>query len=455
MILDSTMEKFYLGILDYAGMEIKDDVVVDKNEAIGEISLDGKKLALPYYEILKNPEGRVIFHLLNENYTNPENSIFNLFRKRLTLELNLKLSSVIVGLILVASDPQIQHKAKSGALISLISNLGATEPVLISNFLDMIKASKKENAESFLIDIFLKKNGEVKGDAYGAIGKINFLFYKEVDKALNDGNKDYRVYGYKARRKDLVALDNILTVLFPNIDTPEEYTEGTNNKGFRYLNILLKTAYQITHRINEVVSLLEEVKEESLDLGEMRSNEDWVAPMEKLYSMIDTIRTIPNQVDLSIESNKLRLDESKASAIQQPQVQQQPVVYQPPVVDQTRLLNATVQAPVQQTPVQQQALSAEDIVRGNIGYPVTVQQQQPMVMQPYMNQMQQPQQMVPQWVMAEQIRNNQLVQPTVQGVPAGLVPINQYQVNGLQPQYAVQPMPMNMQYVANSRAPWQ
>lgn len=454
MILDPVMEKFYLGILDYAGMEIKDDIVVDKNEAIGEISLDGKKLALPYYEILKNPDGRVIFHLLNENYANPENSVFSLFKKRLTLELNLKLSSIIVNLILIASDPRLQHKAKSGTLINLISDLGATEPVLIENFLAMIKASKKENSESFIADIFLKKNGEVKGEAYGAIGKINFLFYKEIDRALNDGNKDYKVFGYKARRKDLVALSNILTVLFPNIDTPEEYTEGTNNKGFRYLNILLKTVYQITHRINEVVNLLEELKEPSLDLDSLRSSEDWVGPMEKLYSMIDTIRTIPNQVDLGIESNKLRLDESRAATIQQPQAQQpqQQTVYQPPQLDQTRMVPVQVQQPVQQVQVQQQALSAEDIVRGNMGMPAMVQQQ-PMVMHPYANQIQQGQ--VPQWVIAEQIRNNQIAQPVVQGIPPGLVPIDQYHVNGLQQQYALQQMPMNMQYVTNSRAPWQ
>jgi hypothetical protein len=66
------MEKFYLSMLSYAGLSYDDAIIKNTNHDLGPITIDGKHLTLPYFDNLKNPGDRLIFHPLNENYTNPE-----------------------------------------------------------------------------------------------------------------------------------------------------------------------------------------------------------------------------------------------------------------------------------------------------------------------------------------------------------------------------------------------
>lgn len=60
MQLNPIMESFYLSILDYSGLKIEDNVIVQKNEKLGEFTIDDKHIALPYMELLKNPREDVL-----------------------------------------------------------------------------------------------------------------------------------------------------------------------------------------------------------------------------------------------------------------------------------------------------------------------------------------------------------------------------------------------------------
>ncbi|NTV77643.1 MAG: hypothetical protein HGA25_00490 [Clostridiales bacterium] len=363
--LNPTMDKFYLSMLGYAGLSFDDNVIKNTNDQLGDITIDGKHLTLPYYDNLKNPNGRMIIHPLNESYTNPETTVFNFYKKRLVLELNLKLSYMIVNLITVASDVQIQQRIKSSKLINIISNIGETDMILNENFANVLRASKKVNSEAFLFDIFLKKNGEINDTPFAAIGKINFIMANEITKSLEDKDREYKVFGYKLRKKDLLALTNIFNILFPEFTDKVKYSEGTDNKVFRYLNILMKTSYMIADRLNELCELMEELKEPTLRLVDCYSDMDWVRQLDDLYGMAGEIRLIPNQLDLVAESqHKLSIDETRAAVAETVQpVQRQefvPMQHQP----------VPVASPVQQQPVQQQqVLTAEDIVRGNLSNP--------------------------------------------------------------------------------------
>lgn len=418
MQLNPTMEKFYLSIIDYAGMKVENGIFVNKNEKIGELTIDGRHLTLPYFDNLKNPENRLIFHPLNESYTSPETTVFNLFKRRLVLELNLRLSALMVSLVGVAGDVSLQQRIKSSKLIELVSSIGSVEIALVEGLLAATTASKKVNGEAFLFDIFLKKNGEINDTPYAAIGKVNFLMFTEIQRALKDG--DYKLFGKKLTKKELLPMDNLFRVVFPAIEDPSSYTEGTDNKVFRYLNILLKTSYQIGSRINEIVAMLEELNEPALNLEEIRCNLDWAGYLEELYGMAAEIRIIPSQTDMIVEANKMKLDESKASAAapasapsfdpsraQQPVQQVQQTMQQPQQVQQPQMM---------QQPQQPQApLSPEDIIRGSMGQPGMMPGMMPM-MQPGMmmpgmmpgmipgQPMMQPQIQTPQWVLQEQMK---------------------------------------------------
>lgn len=498
MSLNPVIEKFYLSSLDYAGIQVKDNIFVNKSESLGEISIDGKFLTLPYFENLKNPSGKVIFHLLNENYTNPENIVFNLYRKRLILELNIRLSSLIISLISIAADVQLQQKIKSGKLIKLISNIGEVDHTLIEAFLATVKASRKVNNEAFIFDIFLKKNGEIKDTPYAAIGKINFHMYNEVVKSLEDKEREYRVFNHKLRKKDLLAFETLFNVIFPNIDQKEIYTEGTDNKIFRYLNILLKTGYLISARMNELADILEELNEPSLNLEDIRSNHDWSDLLENLYDMPQEIRLIPNQTDVSIEPSKLKTDESKAK------VEYQPPASAAPTFDPSRAQTTQqpIQQPIQQPmqaptqPVPPRQLTPEEIIRGSIAgsqFPQPGTGVQPGFYQPtlipqpgfYPQPINQPliqggPGYAPAWVQQEMARTNQppmqqpnmmmqqpmMMQPAVYQQPMmmqpGVYPQGQYpqQYPIPQQQQMQYPMPqqsslqVNPHFITRNQAPW-
>lgn len=455
MQLHPTMDKFYLSILDYAGMKVENGIFVNKNEKIGDMTIDDRHLAMPYFDNMKNPENRMIFHPLNENYTNPETTQFNLFKRRLVLELNLRLSSLMVSLVGVAGDVKLQQRIKSSKLIEMVSSIGEVEIAVVESFLAATTASKKVNGEAFLFDIYLKKNGEINDTPYAAIGKLNFLMFNEVNRALKEG--DYKVFGKKLSKKDLLPMDTLFRVVFPTIDDPNSYTEGTDNKVFRYLNILLKTSYQVAARMNEIADMLEELNEPALNLEEIRSNLDWVGCLEELYGMSSEIRLIPSQTDLLVEAKKMKLDESKASAATPSSgtPAQAPAfdpsrAQQPAPMASVAMPAAPAMQPMMQPQMQQaqpaQPLSPEDIIRGSMGGGGMMPQMMPQQMMPMMGQpMMQPQMQVPQWVLQEQMRTGQVQQP-MQQMPQmmpGVMPMMQGQMPQMMPQQQMQPQIIN------------
>lgn len=466
--LNPVMDKFYLSMLSYAGLSFDDNIIKNTNDQLGDITIDGKHLTLPYFDNLKNPEGRMIFHPLNENYTNPENTVFSFYKKRLVLELNLKLSYMVINLITVASDVQMQQRIKSSKLINIISNIGETDMVLNENFAHMLRASKKVNQEAFLFDIFLKKNGEINDTPYGAIGKINFLLANEVTKSLEDKEREYKVYGYKLRKKDLLAMTNIFNLMFPEFQDKVKYSEGTDNKVFRYLNILLKTSYMIADRLNELCRLMEELKEPTLKLVDCYSDLDWIKQLEDLYGMASEIRLIPSQLDVAIESqHRLSVDETRAAAAettQQPARQE----FIPAAIPVAAPVTISIPQ-IQQTPAQPQSMSAEDIIRGNLTRPnmgtpmmpagqVVMTPQGPMMM-PANNMAPMNNTFTPSWVQQESMASNVQANPnmipgnnqifmTPQGpammTPQGPVLVNQQPQMPMQMQPMQMPMQMNM-----------
>ena len=433
MQLNPIMDAFYQGILTYAGLGLEDNVVVNINKEIGGFSIDGKAISLPYFDELKNPEGKMFFHLLNENYTNPESTMFLLYKRRLTLELNLKVMKLIASLLTVMIEPTIQRKIQTPELIELIGNFGETDGTLLQSIPGLTSASKKQNAEAFLFDIFLKKNATIGETPYSATGRINFLLPKEVSKAIDDPEKEYKVYGYKLRKKDLIVLNNMFRTLFPDFENPELYIEGSDNKIFRYLNVLLKVSYQITARVNQIATLLSTLNDATIPVDEMMSDHSWTEKMQELYSMATEIRLIPNQTDVRQEaksSTRLNLDESAAAKASPASPMPSPVPVAP--VTPPSFNPTAMQPPVSQpvaAPVavpQNAAPSAEDILYGRARSPQQQQMMQMPMMQPQMYQMQvpmQPQQPpMPAWAMREQMVNNGVPQPQMYQQPMVAMP---------------------------------
>lgn len=470
MQLNKDIENFYLSILGYAGLQYENNIITNVNESLGGFKIDDKFVTLPYLDNLKNPDGKHIFHLLNENYTSPETTLFNLYKKKLTFELNLRLSTLMISLLNVGSDVLMQQRIKSSKLIELISNMGEVDKTSIDNLVNVIKHSQKVNNEAYIFDIYLKKNGEINDTPYSAIGKINFHLYNALNKALEDKEEGNKVYGCKIRKKDLIAFTNLLQLLFPDIDSPDTFSIGTDHKVFRYLNALLVTSYQISSRVNDITEMLEEVKEPSLALSECISDVNWSNMLENMYNLTDEIRIIPNQTNISTEAhNKLNLKEPKQS-ITEPvkELVSQPPSFQPQT---TQPVQQPVMIPqLQQVPQQQRQLTPEEIINGGLtmqrpmgypqqGYPIQPMMQQPMqqmqpMMAPMAQQMPQQPMMYPNQMPVMVNPNMQMQQPMQQPNPTmsnGWVPFQPSQQPMMQQQ---QPMMYPAQMYQRNTAPY-
>ena len=378
--MDTTMETFYVSILKYAGLtQSENGDIVNIDPKFGDFKIDGKHIRLPYQEYLKDPEGRQFLHLLNEPYTLPDTAMFSLFKRRMICELNIRLTELVMKLIQVASEPRLQQRLRSNDAVNLITSLGEVGMETVDAVVSLMKASRKVNDEGFLFDIFLKKNGEIDDTPYAAIGKVNFHAYKEMQNAYDTKDSSgYKVFGKKISKRDLDALLLIFEALFPTIDRPETFYVGTNFKGFRYLNVLLKTSYQISDRINQVVELLKEAKEPALSLETVECDMQWTTVLEKLYGMLDTIRMTPNQNNPKLDAaHRLNTKEPEGTPAptHAPRVDYQPP--QPPPVSVARPEYQPQQPPPQPAPHPNypqptqpapttdpnQPLSVEDIVR--------------------------------------------------------------------------------------------
>uniref|UniRef100_UPI0037C0E5C3 hypothetical protein n=1 Tax=Flavobacterium sp. TaxID=239 RepID=UPI0037C0E5C3 len=371
MQMNKVMESYYQAMLAYAGITVKDNILTNVNEKLGPLKVDDKHLMLPYFENLKNPGDCHIFHPLNENFASPENTHFNLYKKKLIFELNMRLSTLVISMISLGANPVAQQRLKSSEAISLMSNLGEVELSTIEYFVSLVKASQKLNDAGYLFDIYLKKNGSIGDISYLAIGKINFVIYRELQKALEDHEKTYKVLDVRMRKKDIVTLLSVFEAIFPNIGKPDDFIVGSDNKVFRYMSALMLASYPVAYRLNEIADLLEEAKDPSLELNEVRSDLSWAKQIESVYQITDEIRNIPNQTCLKSEAHQLKVDESKVK---------EPTRSTPPVYSIPQFSQQSAQAPAQppqhqqsqyqQQPMPQppaqppQPLSVEDIVRG-------------------------------------------------------------------------------------------
>lgn len=401
MQLNPTLNKFYLSVLAYAGMKYENGIISNVSDKIGDIKIDGKHLTLPYHDNLCNPGDRHIFHPLNENYTSPETAFLNIYKKRLTLEINMKVSAMIVGLITVAADIHIQKKIKSTKLIEMLSEFGEVDITTIEHFVSIIKHSQKVNSEGFILDFHVKKNGNIDNTPYAAVGKVTFSLYNELNRALKENEDGYKVYGYKTRKKDILTLINIISSVFKDIDSKTTYTVGTDMKVFRYFNALLLSTYTVTHRVNEVASLLKALKEPSLAYEEMVSDLEWSDCIEEVYNLSTEIRQIPNQTNPKVESNhKLSVKEPVTQVAHTPVSVPIPPTFNPSQVPMSPQPPQQPQAPqpaqqVMQQPQTPQVLSPEDIIRGQMQYSPGMYPQGMYPQQPMMQHGMYPQQPMP------------------------------------------------------------
>lgn len=428
--MEKQIEKFYLSMLDYAGLKYEDGVIKNKDQSMPELTIDGEPLTLPYFENTKHPNGRRVFHLLNEAYNTPYTDVFNIYKKRLTVEINLRISSLVLNLITIASDAVIQQKITNSEAAKLISNLPQPDPVMLEMFVKTIKESKRKYDEDFIVGFQTKVGGNYKGNPYKGTCVAVFNYLNEVSNAIDKGSSSF--INLKVRKKDLVFMDALLRVIFEEADDTDNYTGYSDSKVFRMLHCFLSSTAIISNRLNKIAEILNEVDGDiGYKLKEIVTDTSFINHMQDLEKLTKHIRIIGSDTQ-TVQSK----EETKEKEI--------------PQFNTSTLTNSNPAPQMSNQPLQQQQpqqLSPEDIIRSSIGGQVMqpgawpqqmyTQVQQPMQPQMYQPTMAAPTQPIPGWMREEMMRNQMVNNPQAaqQMYPQAQQPMQQiYQQPMQQPQ---------------------
>ena len=372
MLLTPKLSEMYRALAEYAGMGVTDEggLVTLTSEPKPILNKSGKPYFLPYDDILNRPNGRVVFHILNENFVRPMGAALCDYKYNLLTELNLKLAMSLDIIMNVASLPANEQRLKSGNMIEFFKNIGEvelkiekgdkpTQPLMQKLF---ITAVKNEGNLCFM-DIFLKRNGVVSGETFTASGEVNFILFKRIMKAITE--KETKLYGMTIRKKDLLVLERIMRVIFEDIENKDKYSVGVDNGLFSYLDALISACYMVTQRLNNVlVGIIEDRGDDSGMISEFLSDHTWAKLLPEVLGMKEDIQLIPNQDNIAeevtpVDDGKLNIDRSKSVSMRDVQQQAQRPQTQPQSV-----------APVYQQPTQQVAQQPQS-------YQQPVQQYQP------------------------------------------------------------------------------
>lgn len=318
--MNKTLEKFYTSLLKLMGCEYINNVIHWEGNPV---TLNDKKISLPYEEILRRPMGKTFMHPLHENFLKPESDMYKLIKKHILFNINLKLIEVFLKLIEIGSDPSQQQQVRDVELAQLLTELGETSIDQIDIIPKLVKKIKNTDGSIF-VGIFTKRNAKVNGTAYGAVGELDFAVYKAACAALTDG-APYKLHGVTLRKQDLKMLVQLHLVTFPNTDDASEWRDVTDNKVFRQLDILLRSAFMLVNRLNKIIKLL---KDSGMGEDLVLFDTEVFDTLPELYEMTPVIRMIPNQ-DEDKPSNTLGV--SAGSSVNAPPEQPHTPPPPPPI----------------------------------------------------------------------------------------------------------------------------
>lgn len=254
------------------------------------VMIKGKRLALPTSEALKSSKDKItIFHPLYENIMlNTETEVISKFRKLINTRFDYTVGMLFIKLIDLTLNTADHNKLNpdQSEVLSVLKN--ATDKTF--------EALKKLIAESDgLVSIYCKRSGKIANDPFRQASIISFPLYKELSE------KREKYYGVSVSNKDRETLLKLYRFVFPNIDTPEYYNQGSNSKIAPCMEALMKAVISLGAEVNEHAVMFENIFD---NVDELTINSEWLHAFENLDSLTPLIRSVPMQGSNMVEATK-------------------------------------------------------------------------------------------------------------------------------------------------------
>lgn len=303
----------YKSVLKFAGYRVTDDGYVQfavSQTKAKPLHINDKAVVMPYPEHLNNPSGKIIFHPLCENIMRGESDIIKKLNAGINIRFNMVLALLVPKLLNIVASP-IEHSKLTPDQLDLLTTVKEADDNCVKNIGRIVREEIVKKPTSYFISLFLKRGGVYQEKKYSRVGIVRFPFYESLDAM------DLKY----VRVKDKEAYRQVFDYIFPQINDPEVFNYGTNDRTAPFFVALMNTAANVAARLNDIIDLYSDFLEEQAD--EIRFDADWLDQINDLNQLQKEIRMIPpqagNEGSISIkEQNSQQHEVMPALALEKP-----------------------------------------------------------------------------------------------------------------------------------------
>lgn len=216
--------EMYTAILQMIDIEGDDEGLLFHTGSKQPITIDGKRVALPTKQNLKNmrADKLIMFHPLSENLFEGMSDVFLELRYLVASKLHKIIISTGYTLLKLAVD-NASHSELSDSQMSVLSLLAGADAKLVDNY-KKLSNELKVISNKQMINIYVKKNSKIKETEYMRAAHVSFPLLE-----LLHENEDGVIHGVKFRKKDIPILIELFTAILPKHAEVDAYSGGSNS----------------------------------------------------------------------------------------------------------------------------------------------------------------------------------------------------------------------------------
>jgi len=325
----------YKAILGSLSCVISDDMVsLAADGDISPVRVGDKRMVIPTPDVLRvlasNPW--IAFHPISESIVRGESPVLKRLRTLVNWRLTTAIYKVVFGILDTAADTS-RHSALAPSLTQILSDLGDIDDKTIANVTRTF-AAMNPVGEYRMINIFLRRGGELKGTAQRRTAMVTFPFVTE-----HMAVPDYKVCGIDWRKKDVVAMRKLMALILPDVD----YNAGSNSDIAPYFDALMKAFVNVATALN---SISWKFRKHIPDYDQVHIDLSWVDSMKDLMPYKGVISALPGNDGDNVNGTPTPTVEAVTPTPGlSPGLGQAPVVTAPIAVGATAPITSTLGAP--------------------------------------------------------------------------------------------------------------
>lgn len=249
---------FYKGMLAAAGVNVDENgyainTVAGVNQAV---TISGKRLVLPTKEVLAGGmwDKVVAFHPASESVIRGESPVLRKLRTGFQNRINFIVMSMLEASFILAANTELHAKFSptQNTLLRVLSGVEGEKSIKAARA--VTAALDLSSPDSKFVNLYIKKEGIVKGQTFKRACIVSFPFYQCKETA------DPIIFGKKIeRQKDKKSIIAFIEHLLPKSDTPGEYDVGSADLNTPSLCCLLEAVGNIFVQLNNFVLLYKDL----------------------------------------------------------------------------------------------------------------------------------------------------------------------------------------------------